>query len=61
MEGENKLTIFEVKALLYFLKDYINSKNLSAYEGSIPRFLLLALVKLQKYSDEWDEKMGYTE
>jgi len=53
--------IFEQKALLQFLKDYLNKDNLSIYEGSILRFLFLAFLKLQLSVDEWEESMSYTE
>ena len=53
--------IFEQKALLQFLKDYLNKDNLSNYEGSILRFLFLAFLKLQLSVDEWEESMSYTE
>lgn len=53
--------IFEQKALLQFLKDYLNKDNLSSYEGSILRFLFLAFLKLQLSVDEWEENMSYTE
>ena len=49
-----KLNIFEITALLEFLKDHVNHTNLSVYpNGAIPRQLLLAFVKLQKAKDEW--------
>ena len=54
-------TIFEEKALLQFLKDYINRENLSIYEGSIPRHLFLAFLKLQLSVDNWEEAMKCTE
>ena len=53
--------IFEQKALLQFLKDYLNKDNLSSYEGSMLRFLFLAFLKLQLSVDEWEENMSYTE
>lgn len=56
-----KLNIFEIKALLTFLNDYINRDNLSIYEGTLPRHLFLAYVKLQKTKDKWEEAMSYTE
>ena len=57
----NELNIFERKALLQFLKDYINRENLSVYEGALPRHLFLAFLKLQLSVDNWQEAMGYTE
>ena len=57
----NELNIFERKALLQFLKDYINRENLSVYEGTLPRHLFLAFLKLQLSVDNWQEAMGYTE
>lgn len=56
-----KLNIFQVKALLTFLKDYCTASNLSSYQGTLPKQLLLAFVALQKANDEWQDKMGYTE
>ena len=57
-----KLNIFEITALLEFLKDHVNHTNLSVYpNGAIPRQLLLAFVKLQKAKDEWQQAMRYTE
>ena len=55
------LTIFERKALLQFLKDYINRENLSIYEGALSRHLFLAFLKLQLSVDTWEEAMAYTE
>lgn len=57
-----KLSIFEITALLEFLKDHINVTNLSIYQSStIPKQLLLAFAHLQKAKDEWQEAMRYTE
>lgn len=53
-----KFTIFELQALHTFLKDYINKDNLSIYEGSLPRHLLLAYLKLEQYIEDWKEKMS---
>ena len=55
------LNIFETKALLQFLKDYINRENLSIYQGVMPRYLFLAFLKLQHNVDKYEEAMGYTE
>lgn len=55
------LNIFETRALIQFLKDYINRENLSIYEGSLPRHLFLAFMKLQRNMDNYHEAMGYTE
>lgn len=57
-----KLSIFEITALLEFLKDHISVSNLSIYQtGAIPRQLLLAFAHLQKAKDDWTESMKYTE
>ena len=56
-----KLTSLEVEALLIFLKDHINQKNLSNYEGATPRLLFLAFIKLLKAKDQWEEAIKYTE
>lgn len=53
------LNIFERKALLQFLKDYINRENLSIYEGVMPRYLFLAFIKLQASVDKWEDLKGY--
>lgn len=53
------LNIFERKALLQFLKDYVNRENLFKYEGSVPYFLFLAFIKLQASVDEWEDLKGY--
>ena len=57
----DELNIFERKALLTFLKDYINRENLSIYEGSLPRYLFLAFLKLQISVDAWEDAKGYME
>ncbi len=56
-----KFNIFEIKALLTFLEDYVNKDNLSIYESALPRHLFLAYIKLQKAKNEWEEAMSYTE
>ena len=56
-----KLNQFEVEALITFLKDYTNEKNLSAYTGAMPRYLFLAFIKLQKAKEQWEEAIRYTE
>ena len=53
----NKLTIFEIKALLQFLKDYLTRENLSIYEKREVFHLFLAFVKLQNSVDHWEEAM----
>ena len=57
----NVLTVFERKALLEFIKDYINRDNLSIYEDSTIKHLFLAYLKLQIEEDKYQEAMGYTE
>lgn len=57
----NNLTVFERKALLQFMKDYLTRENLSIYEGSIVRHLFFAYLKLQIEEDNWQEAMAYTE
>ena len=59
--GPNDLTHLERKALLTFLKDYLNKENLSGYENYIVRHLFLAYLKLQIEEDNWQEAMAYTE
>ena len=54
-----ELNIFEQKALLTFLKDYVNRENLSKYQGVMPRYLFLAFLKLQLAVDDWNDKAGY--
>ena len=49
-------TIFEQKALLQFLKDYISKDNFTDYDD-----LFLAFLKLQLSVDEWEEQMSYTD
>lgn len=56
-----KLTALEVEALITFLKDHIDSKSLSSQEGSMPRLLFLAFIKLLKAKEQWEEAMKYTE
>ena len=55
------LNIFEIKALLTFLNDYINEKNISIYEKNILQSLFTACLKLQKAEKEWKEAMSYTD
>lgn len=57
----DELTIFEERALLTFLKDYITRDNLSIYEGAMSRHLFLAFLKLQLAVDNWNDKAGYME
>lgn len=54
-----KFTPFEVEALIIFLKDNIDKDSIS--DGAMPRFLLLAYIKLQKAKEQWEEAMKYTE
>ena len=56
-----KLNIFEIRALLAFLEDYVNKDSLSIYDGALPRHLFLAYIKLQKAKAEWEEAMAYSD
>lgn len=56
-----KLDKFEVDALITFLKDYIPYNSLATYERTMPRYLLLAFVKLLKAKEQWEEAIKYTE
>lgn len=57
----NSLTKNQLEALLLFLKDNINIKNLSKYQNYTIKYLFFAFLKLQKEGDEWQEAMNYTE
>ncbi len=51
----NKLTIFELRALLEFLKDYLNRDNLSHYNDFTLRQIFLSFLKIQNAVDHWEE------
>ena len=51
----NKLTIFELRALLEFLKDYLNRDNLSHYDDFTLRQIFLSFLKIQNAVDHWEE------
>lgn len=59
MDTDNKLTIFERRVLIKFLKDYISWNNISMYDDSDTRHLLLAFIKLQNSIDSWEDLNSY--
>lgn len=56
-----EFTIFELNAVLQFLKDYINETNLSNYEERFIKHLFLGYLKLEKQKEEWEKAILYTE
>lgn len=56
-----KFDIFEIEALLSFLKDYGVKLHLSTFNTIEVRYLFLAFIKLQEAKDTWEESMKYTE
>lgn len=56
----NKLTIFQLRAIIDFLKENISTETLTA-EGVLSKYLLLAFVKMQRELDNWEEAIKYTD
>ena len=55
------LTPLERSALLEFLREYLNSENLSVYQSCFTKHLFLAYLKLEKAEKEWQEAMAHTD